>query len=423
MNQKNTSSSQSTANTKHIVIIGAGFAGVQAAINLSKNLGYKTKITLVDKRDYHLFTSNLYEVAAAEEELTTIKGLKKSITLPLREIFKTAKVNFVQKEVVKILPDQKKIQLSQGELKYDYLVLALGSQSNFFNIKGAEENSLTLKNLPDGLRIRNKFESEVQAHQMDANKKVLRVVVAGGGYTGLELAAELKGLADLLALKYSYPREKIEIQVIEANNKLVAGFDDRLSVDSYNRLMELQIKVSISARIMEVDRNFIFLMSGEKIAYDILVWTTGVKASPIESSVELKLDQRGGILTNEFLQLVDYPEIFAVGDGAFITDQQKKPVPPTAQDASHEGKYISYALAYILKNQKPLRPYVPKKHGFIVVLGGKWAIMSYNGIYLTGFIAWCVGQLAHLRYYASVVGWFRAVKYIVFQMDVYSRND
>lgn len=407
-----------------IVIVGSGFGGLQAALRLEEQLG-KTdaEITIIDKRDYQLFTSNLYEVAASEEELTTISQMKKSVTLPIREVIAGRKIKFLQKEVKEIFPQDKKITFTHGETAYDYLIMAIGSQSDFFNIAGAEKYSLTLKTLPDALRIRNQVEFEVQSHQMDASKKTVRIIIAGGGYTGLELVAELKGLVDILAEKYAYPREKIELVVIEANNKLIAGFDDRLSIDAYNRLKELGIRVNISARISEVDEHFVFLMSGEKIAYDVLVWTTGIKASHMECSLEMKLDGKGKICVNEFLQSERYPEIFALGDIASILDSQKRQVPATAQDAVHEGRYLAYALPYILKNQKPPRVYSPKKHGFIVALGGKWAIMSYNGIYLTGFLAWVVDQAAHIRYYASVVGWFKAVKYVVFQMEVYSRND
>lgn len=413
----------SASGGKQIVIVGAGFGGIRAALDLEKKLKGQAEITLVDKRDYHLFTSNLYEVAASEQELTSVSQMKKSITLPIEEIFKGTKVNFIQSEVKSVNTEEKKVVLASKQLSYDYLVLALGSQSDFFGIKGADKYSMPLKTLADGLRIRNKLEFEVQSHRQDANKKVLRVVVAGGGYTGLEFASEAKGLMDILSIKYNYPREKIEIEVVEASSKLVPGFDDRLSMDALYRLRDLGIKVNIAARISEVDEHFVYLMSGEKVAYDALVWTTGVKANPMECNLQISIDGRGKICVNEFLQSQRHPEIFALGDMAAIYDSQKKLVPATAQDAIHEGEYLAYSLYYIMQNKLPPKPYMPKKHGFIVSLGGKWAIMSYGGMYATGFFAWAIDQLAHTRYYMSVVGFWKGVKYMIFQLEMYGRND
>jgi NADH dehydrogenase len=408
-----------------IVIVGAGFGGLQAALHLEKrfSLNKNVEITLIDKRDYHLFTSNLYEVASSEEELTSISQMEKSVTVPIAEILTGKNITFLQAEVKEILPKEKKVFLATKKLDYDYLILALGSQSDFFNIAGAEKYSLTLKSLPDALRIRNQVEFEVQSHMYDVSKKTVRIVVAGGGYTGLELATELKGLLDILALKYQYPREKMEIEVIEANNKVIAGFDDRLSVDAYDRLLDLQIRPRLSARITEVDEHFVSLLSGEKVAYDVLVWTTGVKACPINSANVFTLDAKGRLPVNGFFQVQNFNEVFALGDNAGIMDSKSHPVPATSQDAWHEARYLAYALPYIMQNQKPPRAYEPKKHGFIVALGGKWAIMSYNNIYLKGFIAYVVDQFAHIRYYASIVGYWKAVRYILFQVKVYSRND
>jgi NADH dehydrogenase len=410
---------------KHIVILGAGFAGIQSAIALEKQLNSNSniKITLVDKRDYQLFTSNLFEVATSEEELVSIEQIKKSITLPISEILFGKKVNFIKKEVKEILPVEKKLVFENGELKYDYLVMALGSQSDFFNIKGAKEYSLTLKSLPDALRIRNQIEFAVQSRQMDINKKVVRIVIAGGGYTGLELAGELRGLINILSLKYSYPKEKIEIKVIEASNKLIPGFDDRLSIDAYNRLSYLGISVSVSAKITEVDNHFVFLETGEKLAYDCLIWTTGIKATDMHFNISMNLDMKGRILVNEYLQSKNFPEIFALGDNACILDKNNHPVPATAQDAIHEARYLAKSILSFMQNKLPNKTYIPKKHGFIVSLGGKWAIMSYNGVYLTGYLAWVVDQIAHIRYYTSVVGLIKAIKYVVFQVGLYSRND
>lgn len=407
-----------------IVIVGGGFGGLGAVLGLEKKFrkDKNVEITLIDRRDYHLFTPNLFEVAASEEELVTIVQMKKSITMPFKEILKEKNIRFIKSELKYIDPVKKLLNLGHKQINYDYLILALGSKSDFLNVPGAEKFSLVLKDLTDALRIRNQIEFAVQAHRYDVNKKTLRLVVVGGGYTGVELAAELKGLADFLAWNNRYPREKIEIEVIERANMLVPGFDAHLSKDVYERLQELGVRVRLSERVASVEQNFVELMSGDKIAYDVLLWTTGVKACGVHMEVE-GLDNKDRLPVNEFFQVKNYHNIFALGDMACVPDGNGKPVPSSAQDAEDQAKYLAYALPYIMKNQKPPRAYKNLKHGFIVNVGGKWAVMSYNGIYITGWLAYFADKLAHLRYYISLVGFYKAVKNVIFQMEIYSRND
>ena len=166
---------------KNIVIVGAGFGGLQAALNLEKAFKSRRDIalTLIDKRDYHLFTSNLYEVASSEEEVTSVSQMKKSVTLPLKEVLAGKNIQFIQAEVKEVIATEKKLLLASRSIPYDYLILALGSESDFYSIPGAEQYALTLKSLPDALRIRNQMEFMVEAHKFDAVKKTLRAVVAG----------------------------------------------------------------------------------------------------------------------------------------------------------------------------------------------------------------------------------------------------
>jgi NADH dehydrogenase len=163
-------------------------------------------------------------------------------------------------------------------------------------------------------------------------------------------------------------------------------------------------------------------MSGDKIAYDVLLWTAGVKACDIHMEAA-ELDKKGRLPVNGLFQAKGHENIFALGDIACVMGTDGRPVPSSAQDAEDQAAYLAYALPYIMKNQKPPQAYKNIKHGFIVNVGGKWAIMSYNGIYLTGWLAYFIDKLAHLRYYMSMVGFFKAVKIVLFQMEIYSRND
>ncbi len=420
---------------KKIVIIGGGFGGIRVALDLEKHFSARggstfggknnknIQITLVDKRDYHLFTPNLFEVATADEELTTIKQVKKSITLPFAEILQDKKIEFVQGQCLNIDSVQKKVNLQGRSLDYDFLILASGSESDYYDIPGAKEFGLPLKTLPDALRVRNKIEFVFQAKALDFTKKNLHFVIAGGGYTGVEVAGELKGMLDFMAWKYQYPRQKVEIVIVEAGNKLVEGFDDRLSSDAYERLQELGVHVRIAGRVSRVDQNFIELMSGEKLAYDVLVWTAGVKGTAPGCSKSLMFERKSRIRVNEFLQVNGQENTIALGDAACVIGSDGKPVFCSVQDALDQGKYVAWALPYIMQNKKPSRAYKNKPHGFILNIGGKWSILDYNNFYFTGYFAYVASILAHFRYFASIIGIVKAVKLTWFDTELYSRND
>lgn len=410
---------------KKIVIVGGGFGGVRAALDLEKRFkkDRDTQIFLVDKRDYHLFAPNLFEAATSEEELVSLKQVKKSIALPFSEILQNSKVKFIQGECLNIDSAKKQVVMRGRTLEYDYLILASGSKSDYYDINGAKEFGIPLKTLADAFRIRNRIEFVFGAHTMDFSKKNLQFVIAGGGYTGLEVAGEMKGLLDFLSWKYNYPRQKIEIVVVEAASKLVEGFDDRLSDDVYNRLIELGVHVRVSSRVAAVDRNFVELMSGEKIAYDALIWTAGVKGSVPDCGSGWPLDRKARLMVNKFLQVQGTRDILALGDAACVLDDNGQALPDSAQDALDQGKYAAYALPYLMLNKQPPRPYKNSQHGFIVCLGGKWAVLDYGKFYFKGFFAYAVSVLTHLRYFISVVGLVKAIKYILLEVNIYSRND
>ena len=407
-------------NTK-IVILGGGFAGVAAALGLEKNIK-DAQITLVDREAYHQFNSNLYEAATAAEELTNIFDLKKSIALPFAEIFKGKRVNFVQGEVKSVDAENMTVNLGAKKIEYDYLTVALGSCEECFNIPGAKEFGLPLKNFPQALKIKNALEFAVEAHKMDAQKKYVRVVVAGGGYTGVELAGELNGLMDFLSWKHGYPRQKIEILVVEASNALMPGMGARATRDAGRRLGELGVGVKLLSPITNMTHNTLELLTGERIVYDALIWTAGVRAKPLPQGLSLDADARGRVKVDEFLRTKEYHNIFVLGDQALVMGADSRPVPQSAQDAMHQGRYLAFALPLLIKNRRPL-PYAPKPHGFIVSIGGKWAIMNYPPFYFVGRFAYFIHELAHVRYFASLLGLWKAIKLVWFQDRLYSRND
>jgi NADH dehydrogenase len=406
-----------------VVVVGAGFAGVSFALNLRKLLSKKTaEITLIDKNPYQLFTPNLYEVAASEEEFISFKQIKSTITIPLSDLVEKRGISFLQGEVVRIDAKNQTVFLGNRHLSYDYLVLALGCRSDFFGIPGADKFSLPLKTLTDALRIRNAVEFAVQSQQHDTVKPFISILVAGGGYTGVELAGELSRLRKIMSWKYNYPEHKIKIEVLEAQNQLVAGFDSRLSRDAYQRLKELEVNVRLLSSIAEVDSRFVRLVSGEAVHYDVLAWTTGVRANQLSIDGGQELDQKGRLIIDGFLRLKNQQRIFAIGDECCMLDENGKPLSGSAQDAVHQAEYLAKVFPDLLNNRSP-QAYTCLRHGFVVTIGGKWAILSHPKFYLTGYPAYLAAKFAHLRYYLKIMGFFQAVRLLVREWEMFGRND
>lgn len=409
---------------KNIVILGAGFGGLASALGLEKQLRqYKNcKITLVDKYSYHTFNPSLYEVAASDEEFTSVKNLKVSTALPYEEILKGRAVSFVQAEVEKVDLEKRTVKAGIREMPFDYLVLATGSVTDYFGITGAKENSVQLKSLRDALFVRNQLAFAVERHAGDVQKPYIKFLVAGGGYTGCEFAAELAGLAKILAWKFNYPVEKIQIEVVEAANQLLPGLGPILGRQVFSRLKDLGVYIRLLSPVVSVEKHMLKFLSGESVGFDCLVWTTGVRAPVLPFAQPVELDRKGRVVVNEFLQVKKYSNVFAIGDLACVLNSSRLPVPGTAQEAIAQAKYVSSVLPMFMRNKQPAA-YAPKARAMIISLGGKWAILVHGRLHIAGYLPYIFRRFANWRYYASIFGWFPALKYELSDWEVMARND
>lgn len=408
------------SNQNSILILGGGFAGLTLAYKLaSKKLG--RKITLVNKTSHFLFTPMLYEAATTEEEMVTMGQVKSSVVQDLPKLLNKVNVEFIQAQIGDINIENGFVQTGLKRLEYGTLIMALGAESEYFNIKGAKENSIPLKTLEDALRIRNSIEFAIQAAKNDIKKKMCRVVVAGGGYTGVEIAAELPGLIRRIAWKNQYPLDRIEVVVVEAMGSLIPGLDPKLSTDAAARLRDLGVRMLLQTTIKEVTQGFLEFTNGEKLSFDTLIWSVGVRGTKL-SLVGAAQDPRGRIKVNEFLQLPEHNNVYIIGDTATIVDKSGRPAPPTAQNAIKQAEYLGDAIPLLLKNQKP-RVYISEPHGYAVFLGGKWAILKLGHWYIKGLPAYFLKMAAHIRFFAKFLGWFGAVYYVCFEMNIFFRND
>ncbi|MDB4939658.1 MAG: FAD-dependent pyridine nucleotide-disulfide oxidoreductase [Candidatus Doudnabacteria bacterium] len=409
--------------SKTIIVVGGGYGGINTAIGLSKRLNNKdSKIILVDKQDYHLYYPNLYEVASAEEEFTSIKDLKKSLVLPFKELLPTA-IQFVRGSLEMISQKNNTIKVDGKELAYDYLVVALGSTIDFFGIPGVAENSLTMKSVNDALKIKNAVEFLVESHRQDSIKKLLRIVIAGGGFTGVELAGELINLVDIVSWKYHYPLERIQIEIIEGSGQLIPGMSAVVSGAVLHRLKNFDVSVMLNSMITNVAPKLITLNNGEMISYDLLVWTGGVKSVDVPMAEPGKTDRKHRCMTEPDLTMTGYNNIYLIGDNACIMDKHNTPLPQTATQAIMHSDYVVSALTARIQNKKP-PTFVAESSPFIIPIKGKWAVLSLpNGFTMTGFIPWLAKIFANVRYYNRLMPLNKAISYAWFETKLYTKND
>jgi NADH dehydrogenase len=406
---------------KQIVICGAGFGGLNCALELDR-LMPDASITLIDQSPYHVLHAFLYEVASSDEEVTPMGDMARSVAVPIKQIIAGTRITFQQGTVKSVDANAKTVQLEHGQAKFDYLVLALGSSANFYGIPGAAEHSITLKTLRDALAIRNRVQFLVEAARLSATREKLRFVIAGGGFAGVELAAELKGLLDFLAWKNNYPRDLLELLVVEGAPQLMPGLGDQVARDTARRLDELGVKVQTKSLITNVTDSFLEFNTGEKLHYNGLFWTAGVKAVGVPVTPELAVDRGGRIQTTPYFQAQKQDHIFVIGDQSCFIGTDGRPLPGTAVQAIDQGKYAATAIAAFSANQKPA-PYICKDFGYAIPLGGQWGIGITPHVYWKGFLVALLRQYHWFQYLRRLIGFTQAFQLIWLQKKLYSRND
>ncbi len=407
--------------SKKIVIAGGGFAGLDLAKRLTAQKLPETKITLIDKNDYNLYYPNLYEVASSEEDFTTIEEMKDSVAIRFKDVLPD--VELARGVVTAIDAEKKFVTVSGHDLNFDYLVLALGSEVDYFGITGLAEHALTMKSVPDALRIRNQMEFLVEAHRLDVAKKLLRVVIGGGGFTGVELAGELVNLVNILSWKYNYPREKIELLVVEGTNQLLPGMPIEISQTINARLRSLGVQIRLNNMITNVSAGQASLNTGEILNYDLMIWTGGVKSAAMPFVQKINCDRKGRAMCMPDLAVDGCHDIYAIGDNACIMDPNQKPLAQTATQALFQSEYLAAALVARIKG-KEVKPFVTRENPFIIPVKGKWAVLHLpTGQTFYGFFPWVARRFADFRYFAKIMPLVKAFKLAWMETRLYIRND
>ena len=389
---------------KHVVIVGGGFAGVSAGINLKRSLrGLPVKVTIINKHTYHLFTPSLYELATSEEP-------SKNVAIPLNVIFPKG-VKILHNIVEKIDTKNQTVALDDNEkIMYDYLILATGSQPAYMGIPGLKEYGTGFKSLHDALTIKEKIKN-LCCKDGKCNRKV-QVVIGGGGFAGTELAAELLTYKDRIALQHGLDKNCLEMTIIQGSDKLLKELDPRVSTVAERRVHGPNVHLAFGGHIKEVTKKEVLTDDGKSYPYEILIWTGGVTPNALARNNNLPITKRGALIVNNFLQVQGFDNIFAAGDtaGYVIDEATQRTAPNVAQVAEEQGQTAGQNVARLIRDEE-LESYTFRHWGYVVPLKGYYAVaeLLYN-IRLVGFTGWILQQLVLLRYLFGILPLWRAMQ-------------
>lgn len=377
-----------------IVIVGGGFGGVNLAKNL-KNL--PVQVVLLDRNNYHLFQPLLYQVSTA--------GLEPdSIAFPLRAIFRKQKnLVFRMAEVTGIRPEENILETGIGEIRYDHLIFATGSNTNFFGNKGIESNAIGMKSLIEAVQIRNyvvkQFEESLLMTNTDDIKAKLNFVMVGGGPTGVELAGAFAELRKYIMPKDypDIPQDMMNVYLIEASPRVLNSFSEETSRKTLASLQELGVRVMTNTGVKEYDGKTITLSTGEQIHTQSLLWAAGVKGIPVKGIPADIILPNGRILVNDLNQVKGFTNVYAIGDIAQMTNDPKFPkgYPMVAQVAIQQGVNVAHNIGLQLKSQ-PMKGFTYKDLGSMATIGRNRAVAEFYGMKLSGYFAWLVWMVVHL---------------------------
>lgn len=410
---------------KRIIVAGAGFGGVAAALTLAKDPAIAREgydITLIDRHPYHLYTAGLYEVAAVPREFAKDEYLASSLCIPIPEIIRGLPIRFLHDSLAGVDVARRRVVLGGGEtLSYAFLVLGLGSETNYFDIPGLKEYSIPLKTADDAVLLRNAIEHAAQS------RPSLVILIGGAGATGVELAAELINFLCALEKEKNpdAPACRTSVVLVEASAAILPGLERRTVRRVARRLGHLGVILKTGVPIVAASKHHVTLRSGETLPYDIFVWTGGITGPAFLKCLGLALSPRGTIATDAALCAAGSDgRIFAVGDNArFLHPRTNALLPATAQVAEAQGIHAAKNISRAIRGRPVLIFRPMKKYPFVLAVGRKYALADLASLQITGLPGWCVKQMVQLKYFLFILPWARAFSLWWKSMRLYHSND
>jgi len=374
-----------------VVIVGAGFGGLRVARALRRS---PVQVILLDRNNYHLFQPLLYQVATA--------GLEpEQIAKPVRAILRGQRnFDFRMVEVTGADLAARRLETSAGPIPYDYLVLAPGGETNFFGLDAVARHGLGLKDIGDAVSIRNHvltcFEQAMLEPDPERRRARLTFVVVGGGPTGVEMAGALSELIQLVLVK-DYPRlniKDVRVLLLEATDRLLGTMPERLREAAGRTLWRKHIEVRFGATVADFDGVRVRLKSGEIVPAHTVIWAAGVKAATLNTRLGLPAGRQGRIVVEPTLQVPDRPEVYVVGDAAYL-EVDGAPLPMVAPVALQMAQTVARNIARATRGAPP-EPFRYRDPGTLATIGRNAAVAHIYGLQFTGFPAWVMWLVVHI---------------------------
>ncbi len=379
-----------------VVVVGSGFAGLWTARALENR---EVDVLVIDRNNYHTFLPLLYQVAASELGPT-------SIAYPVRSILRSASnVDFLLAEVRGLDLEARTVTAGKEPVSYDYLVLALGSREHFFGVEGAERHSFPLKTMDQAVALRHHVLTcfETAAHEKDPERRraLLTFAIVGGGPTGVEFAGALAELVHgpLLRDYRSVRADEVEILLLEATDRLLAGMPLELGIYAVDRLERRHVDVRLGVPVGKVSAESLVLADGTTIPTRTVVWSAGVQGAEGPESWGLPMARGGRIRVNDYLQLPGHPEVYVAGDLAWVEDEGEA-LPGVAPVAMQEGTHAAENVLRAVRSEE-LRPFRFRDPGLLAVIGRYSAAAYIWGRAFKGITAWVLWAVVHV---AKLIG-------------------
>jgi len=386
---------------KKILIVGGGYGGVWAGKILEKHFrkSENVEVTLVDMKPFHTLMTELHEVAGWRTD-------PESVQVSFRKIFGTKRITVVLDKISRIDFEAKKAFGTMSEYAFDYIVLGAGAEPEFFGIPGIKENSFTLWSFDDAMKIRTHIEEvfEAASRELDpaARKRMLTFVVAGAGFTGIEMLGELIEHRDVMCRKYFIEPKDVTVMNIEALPSILPILEEPLRAKAEKYLARKGCKVLLGKAIVGAEPGRILLKDGDVVETDTFIWTCGVKGSSFAGSLSLPMGRRNRIECDDGLRSTQYPNVYVVGDNAGLM-VDGKPMAQIVESAHFSAEAAAKnIIADIEGGEKHV--FKPNYHGFMVSIGGHYGVANAGGFSSSGFVALFLKHFINMYYLFNIAG-------------------
>ena len=405
---------------KHIVVVGGGFAGLKFAQKLSNNKYYD--ITVLDRNNYNYFTPLLYQVATGFLDPTAISH-------PFRMLFRNTGVKFRMAELISVDTDKQVLKLNTGELTYDYLVFAAGTKTNFFGNFDMMDKVISLKGIDDAIDMRNVLIRTMEDATLEQDpikrRKLLTIVIVGGGATGVEVAGVLAEMKKYILMK-DYPElENTDgaIYIVDGHDNLLAPMSEKSHKDAYKILTRLGVKIKLNTVVSNYQDGKVTFSDGQSIDAKTVIWCAGVTANLFDGIPKSSLTSGNRMKTNAFNQVIGLENVYAIGDICLLETDVVYPKghPQLAQPAIQQGKHLASNFLALAKG-KELKPFKYFDRGDMAIIGRNYAVADLlkHKLHLSGFIGLISWLFIHV---VSLVNYNNKIKTIYGWIVAYLTND